>query len=68
VRQPSQRTPTWPPSAGTALETEGLMDSNSSGDAEAKIEASSSKVMAAQLVPGDLVLFTTGIEFLLIFV
>jgi Ca2+-transporting ATPase len=36
------------------------MDSSSSADAEAKIEASSSKVMAAQLVPGDLVLFTTG--------
>jgi Ca2+-transporting ATPase len=60
VRAPSQRTPTWPPSAEQAPETEGLMDSTSSADAEAKIEASSSKVMAAQLVPGDLVLFTTG--------
>ena len=60
--RPSQRTPTWPPSAGAgeAPETEGLIDSRSNGDAEAKAEASSSKVMAAQLVPGDLVLFTTG--------
>lgn len=60
--RPNQRTPTWPPSAGAAEvpETEGLMDSGSSGDAEAKVEASSTKVMAAQLVSGDLVLFTTG--------
>jgi P-type Ca2+ transporter type 2C len=36
------------------------MDSTSADDVEAKAEASSSKVMAAQLVPGDLVIFTTG--------
>lgn len=60
VRPPNPRTPTWPPSAGEPPEREGLMDSTSADDAEAKIEASSSKVMAAQLVPGDLVLFTTG--------
>ena len=36
------------------------MDSTSVADAEANVEAISSKVMAAQLVPGDLVLFTTG--------
>jgi Ca2+-transporting ATPase len=36
------------------------MDATGEQDAEAKMEAASSKVMAAQLVPGDLVLFTTG--------
>lgn len=41
-------------------ESEALMDSSSSDDSEAKVEATSSKVMAAQLVPGDLVIFTTG--------
>ena len=56
----NQRTPTWPPSAGAPPEAEPLVDSTSSADAEAKTEAASSKVMAAQLVPGDLVLFTTG--------
>jgi Ca2+-transporting ATPase len=56
----NQRTPTWPLNAGPARETELLLDSTSSEDAEAKAEAASSKVMAAQLVPGDLVLFTTG--------
>jgi len=59
-RTSSQRTPTWPPSGGVAPERETLMDSTSSDDVEAKTEASSSKVMAAQLVPGDLVIFTTG--------
>lgn len=54
------RAPSWPPPNGEALEREGLMDSTSNADAEAKQEATSSKVMAAQLVPGDLVLFTTG--------
>lgn len=42
------------------MESDGIMDSTSAADAEAKQEATSSKVMAAQLVPGDLVLFTTG--------
>jgi P-type Ca2+ transporter type 2C len=59
-RTSSQRTPTWPPITGVPLEREGLMDSSSSDDTEAKVEATSSKVMAAQLVPGDLVIFTTG--------
>jgi Ca2+-transporting ATPase len=59
ARQPNQRTPTWPP-PGQAPETEGLMDSRPDGDIEVKQEAASTKVMAAQLVPGDLVLFTTG--------
>lgn len=60
VRNPNQRAPTWPPNAEQAPEAEALLDTTSSADAEAKLEASSSKVMAAQLVPGDLVLFTTG--------
>jgi Ca2+-transporting ATPase len=59
TRTSSSRTPTWPPGEGDAPEREELMDSTA-GDDDAKIEASSSKVMAAQLVPGDLVLFTTG--------
>lgn len=60
IRIPNPRTPAWPPSAGEAAETEGLMSASSDQDAEAKIEATSTKVMAAQLVPGDLVLFATG--------
>ncbi|KUJ18694.1 calcium-transporting P-type ATPase-like protein [Mollisia scopiformis] len=60
ARTANPRTPSWPPSAGEAPERETLMDSNSSEDDEVKLEAASSKVMAAQLVPGDLVLFTTG--------
>ena len=60
VRTASQRTPTWPPSGGAPPETEALMDSASGNNDEAKLEAASSKVMAAQLVPGDLVFFTTG--------
>lgn len=53
------RTPTWPPSAGAQPEAQPLVDP-SGGDADSNLDASSSKVMAAQLVPGDLVLFTTG--------
>jgi Ca2+-transporting ATPase len=59
-RTSSQRTQSWPRSAGTPPERESLMDSAPSDDIESKVEATSSKVMAAQLVPGDLVLFTTG--------
>ncbi|PVH69989.1 putative Ca/Mn-transporting ATPase [Cadophora sp. DSE1049] len=59
-RTASLRTPTWQPGVADAPEEERLMDSTSVADAEAKVEAISSKVMAAQLVPGDLVLFTTG--------
>lgn len=58
TRQSSQRT-TWPPSTSDTLEREGLMD-DSNDDTEEKVEAGSTKVMAGQLVPGDLVLFTTG--------
>lgn len=60
IRTSSQRTPTWPPTSAEASETASLMEPSSAEDAEAKAEATSSKVMAAQLVPGDLVLFTTG--------
>jgi len=61
VRIPAaQRTPTWPPSAGLVPEAEGLLNSDSNTEQEVKIVATSSKVMAAQLVPGDLVIFTTG--------
>lgn len=55
---PGPRTPSWQPSGESAKE-----DTESSGavtPAEDILEASSSKVMAANLVPGDLVLFTTG--------
>ncbi|KAI0503047.1 calcium-transporting ATPase [Xylaria bambusicola] len=52
---PNARSSTWPP----------VGDGQDSGDdtetpGEEQMEATSSKVMAAQLVPGDLVLFTTG--------
>jgi Ca2+-transporting ATPase len=60
LKPPAPRTPTWPPPTGQPVERDGIMDSTSAADAEAKQEATSSKVMAAQLVPGDLVLFTTG--------
>ena len=60
IRPPSQRTPTWPPSARLTSESEALMDSSSNVDMETQMDVSSSKVMAGQLVVGDLVLFTTG--------
>jgi len=49
------RTPAWPPNPA-----EKQPDSTPSRDTAAALESASSKVMAAQLVPGDLVLFTTG--------
>jgi Ca2+-transporting ATPase len=52
------RTPNWP--AGSQDQPESSDDSGSATPAEEMLEATSSKVMAAQLVPGDLVLFTTG--------
>lgn len=55
---PGPRTPNWQSAGDGAKE-----DTESSGavtPAEEALEASSSKVMAANLVPGDLVLFTTG--------
>ncbi|KAI1082981.1 calcium-transporting ATPase type 2C member 1 [Whalleya microplaca] len=65
VRAPSAKnasgtkTPVWPPAVGAPDELD-----NSAPRVEAPneelMEAASSKVMATQLVPGDLVLFTTG--------
>lgn len=54
----SQRTPTWPPSARDDKSQEGSVDSVSTD--VSTVEAASARVMAATLVPGDLVLFTTG--------
>jgi Ca2+-transporting ATPase len=48
-----QLTPTWPPVGGEDAPLDGIQD-------EIAVEQVSTKVMAAQLVPGDLVLFTTG--------
>jgi Ca2+-transporting ATPase len=60
ARPSSLRTPTWPPNSDESSQgREGVM-SGSQDDIEAKLEAASSKVMAAQLVAGDLVIFTTG--------
>jgi Ca2+-transporting ATPase len=59
-RTSGQRAPSWPPSGGSPPQREALMDSTSTDDAEAKVEVPSTKVIAAQLVPGDLVIFTTG--------
>lgn len=59
MRNATLRTPTWPPTEEDSGETDGLM-TGSAEEVEAKLEAASSKVMAAQLVPGDLVIFTTG--------
>lgn len=55
--KPSQRVSSWPQSAPD-LSSDGSIAALAS-DA-AVIEQASTKVMAAQLVPGDLVLFTTG--------
>ncbi|KAK4234969.1 hypothetical protein C8A03DRAFT_37208 [Achaetomium macrosporum] len=55
---PGSRSPNWP---GAGDKTPGPGDSSGSLTPEEEVlEATSSKVMAAQLVPGDLVLFTTG--------
>lgn len=50
------RTASWPPTAGPNVETEALLESSSDTD----MEAASTKVLAGKLVPGDLVIFTTG--------
>ncbi|KAK4042401.1 hypothetical protein C8A01DRAFT_13941 [Parachaetomium inaequale] len=54
---PSARSPNWP---GLGDKTPDVPTSGSVTPEEEVLEATSSKVMAAQLVPGDLVLFTTG--------
>lgn len=48
----------WPPAVEDTLEKEGSVGTETPG--EEMMEATSTKVMAAQLVPGDLVMFTTG--------
>ncbi|KAK4449253.1 hypothetical protein QBC34DRAFT_405421 [Podospora aff. communis PSN243] len=63
VRQQERKTqgsksPNWPANGEAALSQ--CMESGSVTPDEEILEATSSKVMAAQLVPGDLVLFTTG--------
>ncbi|KAH8788580.1 hypothetical protein F5883DRAFT_479384 [Diaporthe sp. PMI_573] len=52
------KTPTWQPAGENGLEENG--SSGAPTPAEEVLEATSSKVMAGTLVPGDLVLFTTG--------
>ncbi|KAI1429909.1 calcium-transporting ATPase [Xylaria sp. FL1777] len=55
---PSTKSSSWPP-AGDERDARDLsVDTETPG--EEQMEATSSKVMAAQLVPGDLVFFTTG--------
>ncbi|XXG94073.1 High affinity Ca2+/Mn2+ P-type ATPase-like protein [Hypoxylon texense] len=51
------RNPSWPPAVS---DPEKAFGSESEMPDEELLEATSSKVMAAQLVPGDVVLFTTG--------
>ncbi|KAL2291022.1 hypothetical protein FJTKL_14907 [Diaporthe vaccinii] len=52
------KTPTWQPAGEDGLEENG--SSGAPTPAEEVLEATSSKVMAGTLVPGDLVIFTTG--------
>jgi len=52
------RSAAWPPALGETLD--GINSPGTSTPGEEALEAASSKVMASQLVPGDLVLFTTG--------
>lgn len=54
----SNRNPSWPPAVSDPEEKP--FGSESEMPDEELLEATSSKVMAAQLVPGDVVLFTTG--------
>ncbi|KAM0244610.1 hypothetical protein ACHAP5_006074 [Fusarium lateritium] len=54
---PSGRTSTWPPRTDDADST---LTPGSVTPVSDVLDATSSKVMASQLVPGDLVLFTTG--------
>jgi P-type Ca2+ transporter type 2C len=56
--KPNQRMPSWPQSAPDTLSPDGSLGALAPD--VAVVEQASTKVMAAQLVPGDLVLFTTG--------
>ncbi|KAF3055794.1 Calcium-transporting ATPase 1 [Daldinia childiae] len=55
---PGIKNSTWPPAISDPEEKHNGSESETPG--EELMEATSSKVMAAQLVPGDLVFFTTG--------
>ncbi|CAD6454049.1 9f6184db-d7a4-4940-bed7-8a3a659e1777 [Sclerotinia trifoliorum] len=60
MRSTTPRTPAWPPSARKVPEMDSLM-ADSGFDADSSLaEIVSHKTMASKLVPGDLVLFTTG--------
>lgn len=56
--KPAQGSAVWPPAADVDKQVDTLNGAET--PAEELMEAASTKVMAAQLVPGDLVLFTTG--------
>ncbi|KAF9776974.1 hypothetical protein IL306_004759 [Fusarium sp. DS 682] len=55
---PLGKTPTWPPPADDGADS--ALTPGSVTPVSDILDATSSKVMASQLVPGDLVLFTTG--------
>ena len=50
----------WPPAVEETFEKENSLGTGTETPGEEMLEATSTKVMAAQLVPGDLVMFTTG--------
>jgi len=56
----ASRSPAWPPGADDQPDATVPTADGTLTPAEEVMDAASSKVMAAQLVPGDLVLFTTG--------
>ncbi|KAH8814904.1 hypothetical protein F5884DRAFT_817366 [Xylogone sp. PMI_703] len=58
-RNTSGRGKSWPPTTAELSDSDSITDS-ANEDSDVAAERASSKVMAAQLVPGDLVLFTTG--------
>lgn len=60
MRSATPRTPAWPPSARETPEAEALMADSGSDADSSMAESVSQKLMASKLVPGDLVLFTTG--------
>ncbi|CCD46288.1 hypothetical protein ACHAPC_004511 [Botrytis cinerea] len=60
MRTTTPRTPAWPPSVRDRPEAEALMAGSGSDADSSMAEAVSQKTMASKLVPGDLVLFTTG--------
>lgn len=57
---PNPRTPTWPPPASETFDGNGDGLGATTPIEEEATEGTAAKVSATQLVPGDLVLFTTG--------